>query len=52
MYLKYLGEIKNSEIILSNKLIDENNIIYKKVLLHVGYWTRELSVKYLLEFIK
>ena len=47
MFLKYTGKINKNEIILSDKLISESKIIYKRILLHVGCWKRELSVKYL-----
>jgi hypothetical protein len=47
LFLKYLEHIKNNEIILSNKLTCGNNIIYRKILLHIGCWKRELSVKYM-----
>ncbi len=46
MFLKYMTNIKDNEIILSNKLIPENHIVYKKVLLHIGCWKKELTVKY------
>lgn len=50
LFLKYLDNIKENEIILSSKLKLKNNIVYKKILLHVGYWKKEVSVKYLDNF--
>jgi hypothetical protein len=46
LHLKYVDEMKSSEIILSNELARNNNIIYSKVLLHIGYLKKEVSVRY------
>jgi hypothetical protein len=38
--------MRSNEITFSNELFRNNNIIYSKVLLHIGYLKKELSVKY------
>lgn len=47
MFIKYISQAKDNEIILPGELIGQNNLIYKKILLHIGCWQRELSVKYM-----
>jgi hypothetical protein len=47
LFVKYVPDIKDNELILSSELIIANNIVYRKVLLNIGYWKREFSVKYM-----
>jgi hypothetical protein len=49
LFVKYLTNTntKDTRIVLSSELINRNDIVYTKILLHVGYWKRELSVKYI-----
>lgn len=47
MFIKYVEHIQNNGIELSDKLIYENKIIYKKIIMHIGCWKKELSVKYI-----
>lgn len=47
LFIKYLTNTKDTRIILSSELMSRNDIVYTKILLHVGYWKRELSVKYI-----
>lgn len=47
LFLKYIESPDNNELILSQKLISQSNIIYKKVLFHIGFFKKQLSVKYL-----
>jgi hypothetical protein len=46
LHLKYIDDMKSSEIMLSKELLGNHNIIYSKVLLHIGYFKKEFSVKY------
>jgi hypothetical protein len=46
LHIKYMSTRKGDKIFLSRQRLDNEDYIYKKVVLHLGYWKKEISVEY------
>jgi hypothetical protein len=47
LLLKYITNIKEDEIVLPSEIKGTDNIIYKRIILNIGCWQRDFSVKYM-----